>query len=248
LAGIDRFPEGVYADPQAVEGRAAWYSFAFWLRTVACTELDVDTNELQAGSRTHYDQERPAGEAFLCDQLENGAGYCRYLGQPAVFQALFRHADPDGQDSIAQKWMAHQDACDVSCNLCLRDYSNMSYHSLLDWRLALDMARLASGDFMVDLLSDWGRQLNPWRRLVEGTIPPVLRKLGYSKRQRFGNLWGYTKNTQHQARTLIEIHPLWSAEHPDILDATEKAKRMKPNNEVRFLNPFLVLRRPGEYV
>jgi DEAD/DEAH box helicase domain-containing protein len=85
LAGIDQFPEGVYADPQTVEGRAAWYSFAFWLRTVACAELDVDTNELQAGFRTHHDQYRPAGEAFLCDQLENGAGYCRYLGQTEVF-------------------------------------------------------------------------------------------------------------------------------------------------------------------
>ncbi len=121
LASINHFPEGVFADPKTVEGRASWYSFAFWLRTVACTTLDVDINELQAGFRTHYDQERPAGEAFLCDQLENGAGYCRYLGQPDNFVQLLTHADPDVSDSIAQKWIAHQNVCDVSCNLCLRD-------------------------------------------------------------------------------------------------------------------------------
>jgi ATP-dependent helicase YprA (DUF1998 family) len=248
LVGIDQYPEGVYADPLRVEGRAAWYSFAFWLRTVACTKLDVDTNELQAGFRTHHDQDRPAGEAFLCDQLENGAGYCRYLGQPDVFWSLFQHINPDAPDSIAGKWMAHQEACDVSCNLCLRDYSNMSYHSLLDWRLALDMARLASGDFTVDLISDWGDRINPWRRLVEQVIPPVMGKLGYSDRQRFGNLWGYLKNTRHQSSTLIEIHPLWMDNHSEVLNAIEKAKELGPKNQIRLMNPFRVLRRPGEYI
>ncbi len=248
LVGINQFPEGIYADPQTVEGRAAWYSFAFWLRTVACITLDVDTNELQAGFRTHYDQARPAGEAFLCDQLENGAGYCRHLGTSENFIDLLKHADPDTQESIAEKWIAHQDACDVSCNLCLRDYGNMSYHSLLDWRLALDMALLAAGRMAVDLTSDWGKQPNPWRRLVEVTIPPVLRKLGYTDRQQFGNLWGYTKNTQHQARTLIEVHPLWTGNHPDVLASVDEAKNWKPNNEIKLLNPFRVLRRPGEYI
>jgi len=248
LAGINKFPDGVYADPKTVEGRAAWYSFAFWLRTVACTTLDVDTNELQAGFRTHPGQQRPAGEAFLCDQLENGAGYCRYLGQPDNFAQLLTHADPDVPDSIAQKWIAHQDICDVSCNLCLRDYSNMSYHSLLDWRLALDMARIAANDLTVDMTSNWGTRPNPWQRLVEGTIPPIMRKLGYSERRQFGNLWGYTKNTQHHARTLIEIHPLWTEEHPAILEAVAEAQRLKPGNEIDYLNPFRVLRRPGEYI
>lgn len=248
LAGINKFPDGVYADPKTIEGRAAWYSFAFWMRTVACTMLDVDINELQAGFRTHNEQERPSGEAFLCDQLENGAGYCRYLGQPDNFAQLLTHADPDVPDSIAQKWIAHQDVCDVSCHLCLRDYSNMSYHSLLDWRLALDMARIAAGNLTVDMTSNWRRQPNPWRRLVETTIPAILRKLGYSGRQQFGNLWGYTKNTQHHARTLIEIHPLWMETHPDIVNAVEEAQALKPNNEIKYLNPFRALRRPGEYI
>jgi len=248
LAAIDRFPVGVYADPKEVEGRAAWYSFAFWLRTVACTTLDVDTNELQAGFRTHYDQNRPAGEAFLCDQLENGAGYCSYLGKPDNFAELLTHVDPYRQGSIAQKWIAHQDACDVSCNLCLRDYSNMSYHSLLDWRLALDMARIAASNFTVDMTTDWSGQANPWKRLIEVTIPPIMRKLGYSDRQQFGSLWGYIKNTQHHSWTLIEVHPLWMENHPAILDAITEAQNLKPANEIKYLNPFRVLRRPGEYV
>jgi hypothetical protein len=207
----------------------------------------VDTNELQAGFRTFYDQDRAAGEAFLCDQLENGAGYCSHLGQRENFAQLLVHADPNMEGSIAQKWMAHQDVCDVSCNHCLRDYSNMSYHSLLDWRLALEMARIASGNFTVDMTNDWGSQPNPWRRLVEITIPPILYKLGYSDRQQIGSLWGYTKNTSSLAYTLIEIHPLWMNYHPEVLEAIETAKKLWPDNEIRLLNPFRVLRRPGEY-
>ena len=38
---------------------------------------------------------------------------------------------------------AHASACDTSCPDCLRSYSNLAYHSLLDWRLAIDMAALA---------------------------------------------------------------------------------------------------------
>ena len=90
LAGIEQFPSGLYADPLTIEGRAAWYSFAFWLRTVACVNLDVDTNELQAGFRTYKFGDRPSGEAFLSDQLENGAGYCRYLGQPDDISSVIR--------------------------------------------------------------------------------------------------------------------------------------------------------------
>ena len=38
---------------------------------------------------------------------------------------------------------AHAEVCDTSCPDCLRSYSNLSYHSLLDWRLGVDMAALA---------------------------------------------------------------------------------------------------------
>jgi hypothetical protein len=34
--------------------------------------------------------------------------------------------------------------CDTSCNLCVRDFYDMPYHGVLDWRLGLDMVRLAA--------------------------------------------------------------------------------------------------------
>ena len=59
LTRITRWPAGVRPvptdakTPQAlVVGRAAWYSFAFFLRTAASALLDADVNELEAGVRT----------------------------------------------------------------------------------------------------------------------------------------------------------------------------------------------------
>ena len=36
----------------------------------------------------------------------------------------------------------HADACEASWPDCLRDYANLARHCILDWRLAVDMARL----------------------------------------------------------------------------------------------------------
>ena len=89
LAGIKDWPQHIFADPSTVEGRSAWFSFAFWLRTIACAHLDIHPNELQPGMRTYGSGGKSFAEAFLCDELENGAGYCTFLGNPDVFANCF---------------------------------------------------------------------------------------------------------------------------------------------------------------
>jgi hypothetical protein len=56
----------------------------------------------------------------------------------------------------------------------LRDFGNLPYHGLLDWRLALDMARIAtSPNASIDLASDWNGATNPWKNLLEGNGAPI---------------------------------------------------------------------------
>jgi len=114
--------------------------------------------------------------------------------------------------------------------------------------LALDMARLAAGNMVVDLITPWGDYANPWQRLVEKIIPSTLARLGYGNRQPFGSLYGYVRNNRKQPLTLIEVHPLWTKQHPLVIQAQEAAKRLIPQNEVCLLNPFIALRRPSDYV
>ena len=170
------WPHGIYADPRSVAGRASWYSFAFLLRTAAAVLLDIDVQELQAGIRTLQVAGIPRGQAFLSDSLENGAGYCRWLAVDENFERLLVTACDLNTGQVAAKWVQteHAQRCDTSCNHCLRDFYNMQYHGLLDWRLALDMARLARDRAAnLDLRTNLGATFgNPWRPLVGGRARP----------------------------------------------------------------------------
>lgn len=250
LVNLNQWPTGIFADPTTVAGRAAWYSFAFWLRVAAASLLDVDAQELQAGFRSLEQNGSIIGQAFLCDQLENGAGYCRFLAQPNEFQQLMRLADPSIQGSIASQWMnpqGHGSDCDTSCNLCLRDYQNLAYHGLLDWRLALDMARLLSNPASpIDLNSSWGNFQNPWFSLVQDPIAATLQRLGYGTPAQFGMLTGYVHQNPQRRTIRILRHPLWNDNHPEWIGAVAVAQTHHPGYQVEPANPFMILRRPGD--
>ena len=253
LVNLNQWFTGVFANPTTVVGRAAWYSFAFWLRFAAASFLDVDALELQAGFRSLGQNGVIVGQAFLCDQLENGAGYCKHLAQTQVFQQLMAQANPSIPNSIASVWLnpqVHGGDCDTSCNLCLRDYQNLAYHGLLDWRLALDMARLVSkATSVVDLSSSWGNNNlpNPWLSLVQGAVPATLQRLGYGSPTPFKTLTGYVHQNPKRQAILILRHPLWQDDHPEWIAALAEAQVQYPGYEVSDANPFMVLRRPGDY-
>ncbi|MDW8212768.1 MAG: DEAD/DEAH box helicase [Roseiflexaceae bacterium] len=251
LIDINQWPEGVFADPTTVEGRAAWYSFAFWLRIAAGAHLDVDPQELQAGFRSLPGQGAfpVIGQAFLSDQLENGAGYCRFLGQASEYRQLLAQADPSVSGSLAEKWLYSREhaGCDTSCNLCLRDFYNQPYHGLLDWRLALDMARLAaSPDTNVDLSTPWGTTPNPWEALASTTVPAIMQRLGYGSAETFGVLQGFVH--LNKGIVAIQRHPLWHDQHLAWQQAVQDAQTKYPKARVIPLNPFRALRRPADYV
>jgi len=262
LIDLHTWPPGVFADPTTVEGRAAWYSFAFWLRVAAGAHLDVDPLELQAGFRSIQSVGRPIGQAFLSDELENGAGYCRALAEPERLDALLAQGQPTTVDSVAAQWMdretgvgrfaPHGQECDTSCNRCLRDFHNLAYHGLLDWRLAIDTARLAtSANAVIDLASPWGESSNPWSRLTEeptAPIPAMFARLGYGPPVRFGTLTGYVHQTPSRRQVAIVRHPLWENDHPNWQLAHATAVSQYPGYAVLAANPFLVLRRPGDFV
>lgn len=251
LVNIEGWPDGVFADPRTVVGRAAWYSFAFWLRVAAAAHLDVDSLELEAGFRSLEQNGTVIGQAFLSDKLENGAGYCTELAKTNQFQQLMVQASITAPNSIASQWLnphGHGRECDASCNLCLRDYQNLAYHGLLDWRLALDMARLVlDAASVVDINSPWGNVENPWLNLVQGSIPATIEQLGYGESVQFGTLFGYVNSGRKTIRILR--HPLWNDDHPEWIAAKTAAQTQYPDYQnVEPANPFMVLRRPGDCV
>ena len=249
LVDIADWPTGVFADPMKVEGRAAWYSFAFLLRAATANKLDIDTQELSSGFRTIRRDNRASGQGFLSDTLDNGAGYCRWLSQEDNFKKVMQLCDSTQEKSIAGEWLKpeHSDECDTSCNRCLRDYYNLRYHGLLDWRLALDMFRIAlNGTTTIDLTTPWGIYKNPWEHIFYGVDPlarRVLGEFGFEEKDALASLPVYFSSQRD--KILVAAHPLWDLEvHPDYLMAVAEAKDRYACKDIVAVNPFMLLRRP----
>ncbi len=132
--------------------RACWYSLAFLLRASAIRSLEVQAAELRAGiySRSFTDE---GVAVYIADTLENGAGYATYLGTADGFQKVLNAAGALRSDLVSER---HN--CDSACYDCLLDYSNMSFHPLLDWRLGLDMLALLEGSAL-DVAAWLGREV-----------------------------------------------------------------------------------------
>jgi len=252
VADISTWPAGIYADPRTVAGRAAWYSFAFLLRTAAAALLDVDVQELQAGIRTLEVSGMPRGQAFMSDTLENGAGYCRWLANAENFDRLLTVACDLAEGLVAAKWVLpeHSDRCDTSCNDCLRDFYSMQYHGLLDWRLALDMARLSRDlSVAIDLKSNLSSDIrNPWKPLVDreqASVSRTLAQFGYSFFSAEGHPCYVSKRRR---RALVACHPLWTPENVGYLSAAQLVLESHPGFEVSPMDLFTVIRRPADYI
>ncbi len=251
LVDIEHWPDGVFADPMTVEGRASWYSFIFMLRTAVSEALDIDSQtELTAGLRTVSRDGRASGQGFLCDNIDNGAGYCRWLELEDNFKNTMLSCVPENNGSIANDLLdsTHSDECDTSCNRCLRDYYNLQYHGLLDWRIALDMFRILNNcNALIDLNSSWGKFKNPWEHIFWGEKPiarTVLYEFGFEEKKTKNGLPTYV--SEHRKKILVAAHPLWNpATHNDYLEAVDDAKRVYGSDkEVKPINPFRLIRRP----
>ena len=219
VLGLREVPVGLDLDPRRVEGRAALYSFGFLLlRRAAAHLLDVNEWELRVGLRVVRDPHgNVVGQVFLSDALENGAGYCSQFATPPAMERLLRYVAETTSSLCAPiVAAAHADRCHTSCPDCLRDYSNLAWHNILDWRLALDLARLAL-DFNapVDFTTPY------WQPTVESAARPYFQALGWTP-----TLLGGLPAARSGIRGEVVVHPLWADNHPTTLQARNEASAL----------------------
>ncbi len=161
---------GLNLDPLASRGgvKAGYYSAAFIIRAVTAEQLDIDPEEVDISNvrQVRLTENEPVGEIVINDRLANGAGFSDWLYRNWA-NVLDSALNPPVDIKTFQSALissSHQMSCDSSCYDCLRQYRNMNYHGLLDWRLGLAMVRCLSsesfscgldGDFDVPELSSW---------------------------------------------------------------------------------------------
>ena len=231
-------------DPQCGTVRARHAVVAFRLPS-ATDRLDVDEREIKVGLRTLQNAAGElSGQVFMCDSLENGAGYASLPGNPAETEMLLQYivgqGDPEFHNFLVGPEHAGpgQDACTTSCPDCLRDFSNLPYHSILDWRLGLDLARLA-----LDSAAPIDFTVSYWQGLDLAAATPYFSALPGWQQATFAGLQAGRRANQAE----IITHPLWDCDPnrfpPQLAPAYAEATAAGCQT-VRLKSVFEVTRRP----
>ena len=251
LIEVDEIPVGTLDNLQGEYWRAALYSFGFLFRQFAANQLDVSPNELRVEIRPIEKNGNRKQQIFIADSLANGAGYCRYLGEPnakgelRLAEYLCNMTDPD--KDFAKRLIAHRDDCDSSCynKGCMRDYSNMPYHPFLDWRLGLDVAKLClDKDYQMDLQKDY------WVSLVDRVEKNLMELLRFSDLQCKDCKGVPVFESQSQEKAFVLHHPLvlTDANYVGPHMASVIADYDGTGFEILYINIFDAIRRVSEIV
>ena len=244
-------PVGLCLDPlvagiQSAAIRASYFSAAFLLQSMAAEKLDIDPEEIDISNlrRVTSSQGSSVGEIIFSDHLANGAGFTQWLGEH-IREVLANIANPSPPRKSfigAITAATHSSKCDSSCYECLRQYRNMSYHGLLDWRLGMGLLRIlcsestrggSDGNLQAPELEGWllsARGLRDSFALSFESIP-----------QDFGRLPGCIVGGNKQ---VIFMHPLWDCAQPSEL-LTEAIGNTDGGMPIRYLDTFNVMRRPS---
>lgn len=217
--------------------RAAFLSLANLIRRQACVALDIESDELNVGVRLVSGEDRRYFEIYLTDTLENGAGYCAHLGDRDNFQELIlRPLSPGGE--AYWRLTDHGASCDSSCYDCLRDYGNAGEHALLDWRLGLDLLRLAcETDPQPPTLDDY------WQPIVRVASQALENALPGSTIQPIGDLTGIVRDGVVHC---LLTHPLWPVYHDAAWRAADELGISV--NRLPTANIFDAIRRLGSII
>jgi hypothetical protein len=236
-------PRGLTLDPLASHGavKAAFYSAAFILRSLAAEWLDTDPDEFDVSNvrQVELPNAQLVGEIVLSDHLANGAGFVAQVHEhwTELLERATNDSEPPNTFIGALISPAHRAECDSSGYDCLNQYRNMSYHGLLDWRLGLSMlrclhdSRFSAGlddDFTKPVLDGWNEFARDRRDAFCGTFPCTPRE--------FGPLPGF----EIGGREVVVIHPLWDTYRPHELLAQARAA---VSSQPQYLDTFNLLRR-----
>ena len=191
--------------------RAAMWSFAEVLKLACADYLAIGPNELHAGLQPQRVHRALTWRVFIADSLQNGAGYATHLADTArlrgVFELILQTVRPQYEAA------AHAGSCDGACPDCLRSWDNRHLHSLLNWRLATDIAEVAMGE--TPSIERW---LPLGERHADAFLEGFREALPALERVELGSLPGLVD--RERGRAVALGHPLWRADQ----DSTSEQK------------------------
>ncbi len=215
---LNTIPENYCLEPLNPYHKGAFLSWAYLIRKSICDELDIETNEFDIGYRISPVSKKP--EIYIVEKADNGAGYCNYLNgtedkeisEKVFIKSLLLNGRVFKEILMTKE---HAKKCGSSCYDCLKDYYNQQHHTLLNWRVALDLAALSNNEKTVlDFTQVY------WNEYIQETLLPTLENKLNGK----GKMIGNNIIIKSKTTTYLIIHPFWNESYiksiRDELDGT----------------------------
>jgi DEAD/DEAH box helicase domain-containing protein len=273
----DRLSGNLSLDPSPARSpladgvKAAYYTAAFLLQRVVADKLDVDPVEIEVAGLSSVALPkdmfgRQVGELILCDSLPNGSGFVAELynmllngdATNVLKQVLYkRELKPGESMSYTDVFLSegHRKTCADACYDCLKGYRNMSYHALLDWRLAVGLLRVmfekdyqsgADGIFDAPEIEDWLMHTQGLRDLFCSTFDEME---PITIQPKTGP--GLPGVKVAGSEVLLIVHPFWNVldnkEDGWLADIVVEAKVMaaQTGGSAHYIDTFNLHRRQG---
>jgi len=239
-------PAGFTLDPlsQASAVKAAYYSASFIVRAAAAQLLDIDPEELDINSvrRIQNPDGTYVGEIVINDHLANGAGFAVEIEKrwDELLHSIVGSTISADSFAASLTSAAHIEECDSSCYDCLRQYRNMNYHGLLDWRLGIALLRaLQDSSSRCGLDGNFDLpELTGWLQFAQSLRNTFCATFASCTAMDFDQLPGFEVGP----RKVIIVHPLWDVLKPVELVATATAS-VAQGTRIRYVNTFNLHRR-----
>jgi DEAD/DEAH box helicase domain-containing protein len=256
-------------DMQKTAIRAAYFSASFILRSVMASWLDIDPDELRISSLQSADDVYGLGvnRITLSDSLENGAGFCRKIGEEGLIQLLdalkndeFPNDRPHLEYLTKLLDEQHVAACMTAGYCCLYEYRNQPFHPVLDWRLGLSLLKtMADDEFDCHIAGTSSDSLSSDRVLhtLSVEVANFCASQGFTPRDA-GPLSGFVLPGDWLGRDddllVLAVHTLWDCRQSRTegltvrqLDNSLVAEAMlSADLDVAFVDLFNLVRRPNQ--
>jgi len=239
-------PIGLTVDPDYCNcaTKSAIVSASFLLQRMFADKLDIDPEEIEVASiSVRMIKKQRVADIILSDRLPNGAGFVRWAYNnfaSLLEEVCFPLNSSSYSGSIQKESHNNYKKCDSACYDCLKVYRNMTYHGILDWRLALSYLKiLLDSNYKAGLDGIFDSpELKDWLELAKILRNHFISDFKY-KEAEWGQLHGFTAGS----KKFIIIHPLWDKGRPDGILAEAIAEA---GGEVDgYIDTFNLLRRPG---
>lgn len=227
---LDNMPEDSFfkhkSGAENIALRTAWNSFGELLAQSICKKEDIERNEIEIGVKYKPNSQDPneIGKflLYVADNLDNGAGYSSSYSDPVKLREVLDYAKEKLETSFRKD--KHIKECTSSCYKCLRNYENRFQHSVLDWRLGLDLLNLAiDSEYKLTLENDI------WKHLLQthflNWLNNAVEGAGFELRD-INNTLYYYSSVQDVA--IVPYHPL-----DNISSLANRFKTNNINNKIK---------------